>query len=136
MGLLSFITGAGKAGKVIDTMADGLTQGIDKLILTEEEKLDYSKQAAELWLEMQRVTATENTARSLTRRYIAVAVAYSWLLAIGVWVAGGIGGWTSTVSAAGAAVTEMNMPVITVFFFYFGGNAAQRLIAQKGGVRE
>jgi hypothetical protein len=72
-----FFTGGSKA---VETLADGLVKGADALILTEEERLNYNKQAGELWLEVQRVTANENTERSRSRRYLAIMIMGSGLL--------------------------------------------------------
>lgn len=138
MGLLSFITGADRAGKVIDKVGDGLFKGIDKLKLTEEEKLDYHASAGKLWIDVQKTLASENTARTLTRRYIAVAVMYSWLFMVlasfllGLWEAIKNGG---NLSASVALLTMigqvMGTIVLTIIVFYYGPAAVGKFFEAK-----
>lgn len=138
MGLLSFITGADRAGKVIDKVGDGLFKGLDKLKLTEEERLDYAAEAGKQWLEVQKVLAQENTARTLTRRYIAVAVMYSWLLmvilafALGLFEAiandGNLGASVSLLTLIGST---MGTVVLTIIVFYFGPAAVNKVIEAR-----
>jgi hypothetical protein len=137
MGLLSFITGADRAGKVIDKVADGLFSGIDKLKLTEEEKLDYAAAAGKQWLEVQKVLAQENTARTLTRRYIAVAVMYSWLFlvlacfALGFYEALATPALNASVQLLTLLGSVMGATVITIIVFYFGPSAVTSFFQKK-----
>lgn len=65
-------------GKVVDAAISG----IDKLFFTKEEKMDYGRKVAELQLKHTEMTLGENTARSLTRRYLAVLIMSVFLLLI------------------------------------------------------
>lgn len=68
-----------KAGDIGEKVTDGLFSGIDKLILTEEEKKDYSASAAKIYLEHQKVTLGESTVKSITRRRLATMVMGTYL---------------------------------------------------------
>jgi hypothetical protein len=69
MGVLSWLASSTKAS---DKALDALVKGGDKLILTEEERLDYGKDAGKLWLKIQEATREENSVRSITRRAISL----------------------------------------------------------------
>jgi hypothetical protein len=69
MGVLSWLASSAKAS---DKVLDALVKGGDKLILSEEERLDYGKDAGKLWLKIQEATRDENSVRSVTRRLIAL----------------------------------------------------------------
>uniref|UniRef100_A0A6H1ZIS7 Holin n=2 Tax=viral metagenome TaxID=1070528 RepID=A0A6H1ZIS7_9ZZZZ len=74
MGLFSFLT---TAPKVVDTgmdLAKQAANGIDALFFTDEEKSNASLKAVELWIETQKVLRDESSARSITRRYLAVMI--------------------------------------------------------------
>lgn len=134
MGLLSWITGADRAAQTIDKVSDGLFHGLDKLKLTEEERLDYGVKAGELWLETQKILANENTARTLTRRYMAVAIIYIWLFMVSTsflycvyelvktgQLVGGLALFTVVGSVMGVAV-------LTVIAFYYGPAALAKVV--------
>jgi len=134
MGLLSFITGAGKAGDTIDRVSDGLVKGLDMLVLTDEEKIQYSAKAGELWLDTQKVLATENTARTLTRRYIAVAIMYSWVLMVllsfglALWEAVTNGGMANSIQLFTTVNSVMGTVVLAIIVFYFGPAAVGKIM--------
>ena len=134
MGLLSFITGAGKAADTIDKVGEGLVKGVDMLFFTEEEKAIYSANAGELWLKTQGVLAAENTARTLTRRYISVAVIYNWLLMnlvtffVAVFLALAQKGIEVALSLFTTINTVMGTVVLAIIVFYFGPSALGRII--------
>jgi hypothetical protein len=58
MGVLSWLASSAKAS---DKVLDALVKGGDKLILSEEERLDYGKDAGKLWLKIQEATRDENS---------------------------------------------------------------------------
>lgn len=68
-----------KTEKAIDTVAEGLYNGIDKLFFTDEEKVQASQKAFDAWLRMVEATSKENSAKSYTRRIIAIMVISVWL---------------------------------------------------------
>jgi len=68
--------------KTTDKAVDAAISGIDKLFFTKEEKSDYSHKIAELQLRHTEMTLQENSARSITRRYLAILITATFLLLI------------------------------------------------------
>lgn len=66
--------GAGKTEAVIDKAADGIYNGLDKLIYTDEEKADALAKGRELFLEFAKSAYDQNSIRSVTRRWLAFLV--------------------------------------------------------------
>ena len=136
MGLLSWITGAGKAGETIDKVGDGIIKGLDMLVLTKEEEVQYKAAAGELWLKTQGVLATENTARTLTRRYISIAVMYSWLMMVmssfllALWETVTNGGIVNAIQLFTVVNQVMGTIVLAIVVFYFGPSALGRVIGE------
>jgi len=90
MGLFSFLGSGGRAAEdtaaTIRKVAEGAISGIDALILTDEEEIQYGIKKVELKLRVAESlakhvenTADENTARSKARRWIAKNVVKVWL---------------------------------------------------------
>ena len=137
MGLLSFITGAGKAGETIDKVGDGIVKGLDMLVLTKEEEIQYKAQAGELWLKTQGVLANENTARTLTRRYISIAVMYAWLMMVmstfllALWETISNGGIVNALQLFTTVNQVMGTIVLAIVVFYFGPSALGRVIERS-----
>lgn len=92
MGLLNAVTGFfGTSNKTIETGAriaekatDGIIAGLDKLKLTDEEKLDYAQKATETTLEFWKTFANENSQQSKARRELAILFARLFALAFGI----------------------------------------------------
>ena len=80
MGFFSWIGNIFGAGKNAETIIEGAVSGIDALILTDEEKIQYKQGAYELWLKLQEITANESSARSISRRVLAVMIMGSFLI--------------------------------------------------------
>lgn len=84
MGLIAWLSGKNTADKTLDLAnkaADGLTNGLDKIWYTEEEKaetalkrLDVGVKFADLHLKLVEATANESTTRSITRRIVAIFI--------------------------------------------------------------
>jgi hypothetical protein len=76
MGFFSFLTSGSKAAEnaseIGKTITNGVVSGIDALILTEEEKLQYSAEGGKLYLEFWKTFSTENSEQSKARRVLAV----------------------------------------------------------------
>lgn len=77
MGLLSFLK---SAPDTVEKSVDALIATGDSLVFTEEEKAEGRKQTFQWFLELEKILADQNSPRSLTRRYIATAVFFEWLL--------------------------------------------------------
>ena len=116
MGFLSVLTGGSKA---IDKVLDAAIAGGDKLILTEEEKLDYNKETQSMYLEFMRISASESTAQSISRRLICLPVVYIWLGLIVTNAALAIFDMPGVTVIAGT-IDSMNMPALAAIGFYVG----------------
>ena len=69
-------------GKQADQLVDNAIKGIDALFFTKEEKAQQSIKVADAQVEYLKTTLNENSARSLTRRYLALAIVGVFLLLI------------------------------------------------------
>lgn len=75
MSLLSSIFGnSDTANKV----AEGIYNGVDKLVFTDEEKADASREGFKLWIEYQKATQPQNIAR----RLIALLIVSVWAVLV------------------------------------------------------
>ena len=80
MAWYSFLTTTPKvADAAIDTLKD-IRSGIDKVFFTQEEKADAMKIAFDQYLELMKTTNQENSAKSITRRILAILIMGSYLL--------------------------------------------------------
>lgn len=73
-----FSSGPDAAGKVLDA---GI-RGLDALVFTDEEKSAAKQKLSDTWLETQKVLQAETSIRSVTRRIIAFAVVFPFVLLI------------------------------------------------------
>jgi hypothetical protein len=71
MSLFGWLTGGAKSA---DKVLSGMVKGIDVLVLTKEEKVQYTAKAQDVWLETQKVLSQESSPRSINRRIVAWAV--------------------------------------------------------------
>jgi hypothetical protein len=76
--MFSWITGlfgsSDKTGDVLSKAADGLYNGIDKLVYTDEEKAEALSAARQLFLTFADKAYDQNSIRSVTRRWLAFIV--------------------------------------------------------------
>lgn len=82
MGLLSTLFGT---PKIVDTVADTVKSGVgmlDNAFYTDQEKAADAGKMMDLWLEIQKTTASENSIRSITRRVIAWGIISAYLLLV------------------------------------------------------
>ena len=83
MGLLSWITGGTKAAENVteigSKITSGIVSGIDALVLTDEERIQYSQAGVDQVLKFWGTFGTENCEQSKARREIAKAVMKVWL---------------------------------------------------------
>lgn len=126
MGWLSFLKSAPNAAeKTIDT----IREAGDKLFYTDEEKADSDKELFKLWADSFEKLRDENSARSITRRYIACMVVGFWLLLTAVCV--GSYPFDPEYSAFVFDVLSIQTPiVIGVSVFYFGPHLIGRAVQQ------
>lgn len=98
---------------------DKISSGIDAMVLTEQERIEYNQKRRELFLEQEREVNKQSTPRALTRRYIAVPVVYVTLMSyITVFVLAILEHPSG--DHAIKAMEFMSIPFITVVCFYFG----------------
>lgn len=71
MSIFSWFTSAEKSA---DKVLNGMVKGIDALVLTQEERVQYVAKAQDVWLETQKALAQETSARSVSRRFVAWGV--------------------------------------------------------------
>jgi len=114
--------GKKNTAKIVDSatkIVNGAVSGIDKAFFTDEERADYAKGIMEQAVEFVKLTLNENTARSITRRIIAVLFVAEYLIirltAAGLIIAGNEKGEKLRAMAA-----EENQIIMAVVIFYFG----------------
>lgn len=77
MGLLSFLSGAKQADKLLDIgdkATSGIINGVDKMFYTAEEKSEAAQKITDTYLEFLKTTLSESSVRSITRRIVAVMI--------------------------------------------------------------
>lgn len=79
MGIFSFLSGN---AKTVDKVVDGAISGIDKLFYTKEEQRDARAEIAKGVQDFVKNTLDESTARSRTRRVIAIMIMGVFMLLI------------------------------------------------------
>ena len=132
MGILSSIFGT---PKVIDTVAETVKSGVgmlDNAFYTEQEKAANNAKMMDLWLEIQKTTASENSIRSITRRYLAWVVMGTYvlivLMACVVWKSDPA--WAEYILSL-LTKTNLSYLALIVGFFYFGSYAIGQYIGDK-----
>lgn len=135
-----FVTGGvpgvsgGEALDIVSKGTDGLINGIDKLVFTAEEKADFVQKRSETALKMSEMhiklmetIGSENTARSITRRKLAVMTIETFLflliLSAGLWKVDA--GWSEAIFNR---VEAMDGLVTGIGIFYFGYYGAKEII--------
>lgn len=106
-------------GKTLDMIKDGL----DAMVLTQEEKIQYTQKGAEMYL---RFIELANAGPDIARRFIALLISIMWALAIfGCFflAAGGI--WYEASASAAVVLFDMTLKLVlpswgAVMVFYFG----------------
>ena len=71
-----FQSGSEAAEKVLDA---GI-RGLDALVFTDEEKLEFQRKLADQWIKLQETLGEETTVRGVTRRILAVLFSGAYLL--------------------------------------------------------
>jgi hypothetical protein len=117
MGLLSLLT-----GKTIENVAGAAVDGIDSLILTDEERLKYHAKAAETHLEVTRIIAAESTPTAVSRRIIAVLVIGPFVLLKLASAVAYLCGWYGDAAHLNELSGDFEYAVIAVVTFYFGSH--------------
>lgn len=125
--------------KTTNKVIDNVSSGIDKLILTDEERLDYNKDAMNLWLKMQKALGDENSVRAKARRALAVTTAVVFFttflvalvhICIGYWIGIDTSPLVNKIIELAKAFSLGTLST-TVFVFYFGKGILDKLGADK-----
>jgi len=120
MSILSFLT----APKTLDKATDAIVNGVDKLKLTDEERLDYQLKAAEIHLELTKQVANESTPTAISRRIFGLMFTVPFIfLIIGSAVLEQIAPSVAKHWLELASILEN--PSMAVAVFYFGGHIAK-----------
>lgn len=137
MGIWTTIKGIFAAPKVLDAGLDTLSDirsGIDKIWYTEEERVDdiqlAKKEGWEYWLKTQAATASENSARAITRRMLAKYYCIGFLILI-FW-AGAAYPISKEYSAYLLSLVKLLIwPTGAVITFYFGPYQVGQYLMRK-----
>jgi hypothetical protein len=126
MGILKgiFTKGSGiDPQKTFDTVASG----VDKLFFTNQEKSEAAQKAWDQWLEWYKLSSSENSARSYTRRILAVIFSTTFLFML----LAAAGAWLVDPDYATFLfnVAKELFPMVSgILFFYFGYYAVNSMI--------
>jgi hypothetical protein len=122
-----FIAGPEAATKALEA---GI-RGLDALVFTDEERLEYQRKMADAWIKLQEILGEETTVRGVTRRILAVMFTGAYLilsfLAVGMYA----------VNTAYADFIwevcngQLGWITLTVAAFYFGPYFLTQLVSGK-----
>jgi hypothetical protein len=114
------------APKTLDKVTDAIISGGDKLMLTDEERLDYNIKAAELHLKLTEKIGNESAPTSVSRRVVGLMVLAPFaFLSIGGAILYPL---NEAMSQHWLLVAEnFQMPSLAVVAFYFGSHIAGKL---------
>lgn len=128
---MNFFKGKLDVGEAFSTVSSG----IDKMVFSEEERSDINREVADAQIEFIKTTASENTVRSVTRRYLALAIMGVFLILIlSAAVIGAFNG--EYADFIFELATSLNTLVIMVATFFFGGYYANKFVADRRQKRE
>jgi len=110
---------------VAEKVLDGAISGIDKLFYTNEEKADSRKEVAKMYMAHQTLILGENTARSITRRILAIMIIGAFLsgliFSVGIWKYSP--GWAKfTLGVTGHLSTGFGGIIVFYYGYYAVGN--------------
>ena len=133
MSLLGFLKGSEKA-------MDAVIKGGDALMLTDEERIQYTQKATELYLDHMKVVSEQSTPTSISRRYVAMTVLVPFVLlimgsailhAIGVFIDFEPPKYDQILALAkhwgSLAKDNFGFAVSSVIIFYYGPHALGKL---------
>jgi hypothetical protein len=125
MSFFSWIKGgADAATKVLDAGINGL----DALVLTDEEKIQYRQKLADNWVELQKTLGEETTVRGITRRLIALLFVASYVALILIAAALYLLVPEYSKFLIDLAEGKFGWIVLTVVGFYFGPYMIQKAL--------
>jgi hypothetical protein len=130
----SWVSAADKATGAAKTIIDGFVSGADKLFLTDEEKRDYAVKAQGMYIKHQELVLNENTARSITRRYIAVMITVV-SLALTIFTIG-IAAYDIELAKTTMSIIQafgVDNAFLAVLIFYFGSYGLTGIVGKVKG---
>lgn len=127
---MQFFKGKIDIGKAFDTV----TGGVDKSFFSQEERADLNRGIADAQVDFIKTTVSENSVRSITRRYLAIAIVGVFLLLL---IAAAVAYAFSADYAKfllELALT-LNTLVMMVAAFFFGGYYAKKFVDSRRTVK-
>ena len=124
----SFLTGGSNAA---DKVVDGVYNGLDKLVLTDEERKDYQIKGGEMHLRMLEITCKESTASSIARRMICVPIVWTWLALLITYVAIDMAPGAISTVAIKEVISHLGTPVLASLGFYVGNHIVGNIKGKK-----
>ena len=128
MGFFGKLLGTDKAidrvGSIAEKTITGIGSWIDKRKFTDQERAEYSVKGLDMYIRINETLATENTIRSITRRYLALAIIGVFLMIIifSIAIFRFDPEW-SAFSLSTVKDTQLGLLVAGVGFIYFGSYA-------------
>ena len=129
---MSFISKIFTGGVDINKALDIVSKGSDKLVFTQEERADLNKETTEGLSQFIKDTASENTARSITRRYVAILVIVVYLLISLVII--GIGVFNTEIALELVKLTnelDLGTAFIAVISFFFSSYMLKKFVPES-----
>ena len=129
---MSFISKIFTGGVDINKALDIVSKGSDKLVFTQEERADLNKETTEGLSQFIKDTASENTARSITRRYVAILVIVVYLLISLVII--GIGVFNTEIALELVKLTnelDLGTAFIAVIAFFFSSYMLKKFVPES-----
>ena len=129
---MSFISKIFTGGVDINKALDIVSKGADKLVFTQEERADLNKETTEGLSQFIKDTASENTARSITRRYVAILVIVVYLIISLVIIAIGI--WSTQKALELVKLTnelDLGTAFIAVIAFFFSSYMLKKFVPES-----
>lgn len=120
--ITNFFGGTEAATHVIKKAADGVYNGLDKLVFTDEEKSEESMEREKRFLDFADKTLDENSIRNVTRRWLAWGVVGWTLFNAQVAIVYAIRGQTEVVQRIidVAVAFQIGLAFLSVMGLYFG----------------
>ena len=131
-GIVGLFGSSKSTGTALEAAADGLSNGIDKLVYTQEEKAEAMQGARATFLEFAKVAHDQNSIRSVTRRWLAfMIVGPTMLFYVGSAFFHGIGTFTTMPVVTGQAIAVVPAATTYALFLF---KLAGELTPWAGGV--
>lgn len=134
MGFFSWLSSGTKAAENATDIAKqattGIISGIDALILTDEERIQYKLKGVDQILDLWKTFGTENTEQSKARRDIALSVVKVWLALI-LMAVGTYGFNEEMASFIFKVIGSINWLVGMIAATYFVPHQLQKIIKKK-----